>query len=137
MTNLLVQECGFRLFEAQRLSRCKGFACWFDFKILYMTSPEAEMSGTRRRFFQDAAFFGAGVLGLTEALRGDTQVSDPQAARAMEQGRHHSPYGNHKKKEVAPTGPDPFLPMVTPDLPDLPHELDGGVKVFKLVGRNR
>ncbi len=91
------------------------------------------MSGTRRRFFQDAAFFGAGVLGLTEALRGDTQVSDPQAARAMEQGRHHSPYGNHKKKEVAPTGPDPFLPMVTPDLPDLPHELDGGVKVFKLV----
>jgi manganese oxidase len=91
------------------------------------------MSGTRRRFFQDAAFFGAGVFGLAETLRGGTQVSDPQAARAMEQGRHHSPYGNHKKKEVAPTGPDPFLPMSTPDLPDLPHELDRGVKVFKLV----
>ena len=91
------------------------------------------MSGTRRRFFQDAAFFGAGFFGLAEALRGDAQVSDPQAARAIEQGRHHSPYGKHKKKEVAPAGPDPFLPMVTPDLADLPHEMDGGVKVFKLV----
>jgi FtsP/CotA-like multicopper oxidase with cupredoxin domain len=91
------------------------------------------MSGTRRRFFQDAAFFGAGVFGLAEALRGDTQLSDPQAARAIEQGRHHSPYGHHKKKDLAPTGPDPFLPMNTPDLADLPHELDGGVKVFKLV----
>jgi manganese oxidase len=91
------------------------------------------MSGTRRRFFQDAAFFGAGVFGLAESLRGGTQVSDPQAARAIEQGRHHSPYGHHKKKEVTPTGPDPFLPMVTPDLPDLPHELDGRVKVFRLV----
>jgi FtsP/CotA-like multicopper oxidase with cupredoxin domain len=91
------------------------------------------MNGTRRRFFQDAAFFGAGVFGLAEALRGDTQLSDPQAARAMEQGRHHSPYGNHKKKEAALAAPDPFLPMSTPDLPDLPYELDGRVKVFKLV----
>ena len=91
------------------------------------------MSGTRRSFFQDAAFFGAGFFGLAEALRGDAQVSDPQAARAIEQGRHHSPYGKPKKKEVAPTGPDPFLPMVTPDLEDLPHEMDGGVKIFRLV----
>jgi FtsP/CotA-like multicopper oxidase with cupredoxin domain len=91
------------------------------------------MSGNRRRFFQDAAFFGAGFFGLTEALRGDVQVSDPQAARAIEQGRHHSPYGNPKKKEVPPAGPDPHLPMLTPDLADLPHEMDGGVKVFKLV----
>jgi manganese oxidase len=98
-----------------------------------MASPEAEMSGTRRRFFQDAAFFGAGFIGLSEALRGETQVSDPQAARAIEQGRHHSPYGNPKKKEAAPAGPDPFLPMITPDLADLPYEMDGGVKVFKLV----
>jgi FtsP/CotA-like multicopper oxidase with cupredoxin domain len=91
------------------------------------------MSGTRRRFFQDAAFFGAGFFGLAETLRGGAQVSDPQAARAIEQGRHHSPYGKPKNKEVVPAGPDPFLPMVTPDLADLPHEMDGGVKVFKLV----
>jgi len=92
------------------------------------------MSGDRRRFFQDAAFFGAGFLGLAEALRGNTQASDPKTARAIEQGRHHSPYGNHKKKEPpAPTGPDPYLRMTTPDLPDLPHEMDGPVKVFHLI----
>jgi manganese oxidase len=92
------------------------------------------MSGNRRRFFQDAAFFGAGFFGLAEALRGNTQASDPKTARAIEQGRHHSPYGDHKKKEApAPSGPDPYLRMTTPDLPDLPHEMVGGVKVFHLI----
>jgi FtsP/CotA-like multicopper oxidase with cupredoxin domain len=91
------------------------------------------MSGTRRRFFQDAAFFSAGFLGLSEALRGSPQVNDPQTAREIEQGRHHSPYGEHKKKELVSTGPDPLLPMVTPDVADLPFEMDGGVKVFKLI----
>ncbi len=93
------------------------------------------MSGNRRRFFQDAAFFGAGFFGLAEALRSNTQASDPKTARAIEQGRHHSPYSEHKKKEapLAPTGPDPYLRMTTPDLPDLPHEMDGAVKVFKLI----
>jgi FtsP/CotA-like multicopper oxidase with cupredoxin domain len=94
-----------------------------------------EMSGNRRRFFQDAAFFGAGFFGLAEGLRGNTQASDPKTARAIEQGRHHSPYSDHKKKETppAPTGPDPYLRMTTPDLPDLPHEMDGTVKVFHLI----
>jgi FtsP/CotA-like multicopper oxidase with cupredoxin domain len=93
------------------------------------------MSGNRRRFFQDAAFFSAGFFGLAETLRGNTQASDPKTARAIEQGRHHSPYGDHKKKETppAPSGPDPYLRMTTPDLPDLPHEMDGTVKVFHLI----
>src|SRR5690242_4362259 len=93
----------------------------------------ASMSGTRRGFFKDAAFFGAGFLGLSEALRGDPQVNDSQTAREIERGRHHSPYGSHRKKEVVPAGPDPYLPMRTPDVADLPFELDGAVKVFKLV----
>jgi FtsP/CotA-like multicopper oxidase with cupredoxin domain len=91
------------------------------------------MSGTRRRFFQDAAFFGAGFLALAKALRGSTPQNESQRAHEMEQGRHHSPYGHPKKKEVTPARPDPFLPMLTPDLADLPHKMDGGVKVFKLV----
>jgi FtsP/CotA-like multicopper oxidase with cupredoxin domain len=91
------------------------------------------MSGNRRRFFQDAAFFGAGFLGLAESLRGSAPQDDPQTARRIEQGRHHSPYGHPKKKEVLPTGPDPYAPMITPDLADLPHEMDFGVKVFRLV----
>lgn len=91
------------------------------------------MSGTRRRFFQDAAFFGTGFLGLAEALRGSPQMNESQAAREIEQGRHHSPYGNHKKKEIVATRPDSYLPMITPDVPDLPFEANPGVKVFKLV----
>ena len=91
------------------------------------------MSGTRRRFFQDAAFLGAGFLGLSESLRASAPATDPQTAREIEEGRHHSPYGDHKRKEVQPSGPDPFLPMLTPDVADLPYEMDGGVKVFHLV----
>jgi FtsP/CotA-like multicopper oxidase with cupredoxin domain len=93
------------------------------------------MSGNRRRFFQDAAFLGAGLVGLAESLRGNTPGNDPQTAREIEQGRHHSPYGKHLRKQVAPVpaAPDAILPMVAPDLADLPHEMDGAVKVFKLV----
>jgi len=91
------------------------------------------MSGTRRRFFQDAAMFSAGILGLSGALRADPQVNDSQTAREIERERHHSPYGNPKKKEAVSSGPDPYLPMVTPDVADLPFELDAGIKVFKLV----
>jgi FtsP/CotA-like multicopper oxidase with cupredoxin domain len=91
------------------------------------------MSGTRRRFFHDAAFLGAGFFGLAETLRAGTAANEGQTTREMEQGRHHSPYGHHKKKEVVRAGPDPFLPMVTPDLNDLPYQLDGGVKVFNLI----
>lgn len=91
------------------------------------------MSGSRRKFFQDAAFFGAGFLSLTEALRANAQ-SDPQTARQIEAGRHHSPYGNHKTKALEPPlGPDPWRPMIAPDLPDLPFERDGAVKVFRLA----
>jgi len=72
-------------------------------------------------------------LSLTEALRAETQ-SDPKAARAIEQGRHHSPYGDSKKElPLQPKCPDPYLPMLAPDLKNLPHEKDGVVKVFKLI----
>ena len=90
------------------------------------------MSGTRRSFLQNAAFFGAGFFGLTEALRGAPGQTTSQDARQIEEGRHHSPYGSHKKKTEAPP-PEPFVPMVTPDLADLPFEMDGKVKVFRLA----
>jgi len=76
------------------------------------------MSGNRRRFFQDAAFFSAGFFGLTEASRSNPnpQASDPKTARAIEQGRHHSPYGDHKKKKRPfPLAPIPICawPLLT------------------------
>jgi FtsP/CotA-like multicopper oxidase with cupredoxin domain len=66
------------------------------------------MSGTRRRFFQDAAMLGAGLFGLSKSLQ------------AQEEKPHAQPMGA-------------FLPMTTPDVADLPHVLDGGVKVFHLI----
>lgn len=89
------------------------------------------MSGSRRKFFQNAAALSAGFLGLSKALRANPQ-SDPQAARQNEEGRHHSPYGSQKKKPEPPPAPEPFVPMTTPDLPDLPFTMDGSVKVFHL-----
>src|SRR6202521_5556546 len=94
------------------------------------------MSGTRRRFFQNAAGVVTGLFGLGETLRAGTPESTFQSPRENENGRHHSPYGSH--------GPHPAqaravvrnhaLPMVTPDVADLAPEMDGSVRVFHLVG---
>ena len=93
------------------------------------------MSGTRRRFFQDAAAFGAGMFGLRETLRAGTPESTLQSPRENENGRHHSPYGSHgpHPAQARAVVRDHALPMVTPDVADLAHEMDGSVKVFHLV----
>ncbi len=78
------------------------------------------MSGTRRKFFQDAAAFSAGIFGLGAQLHAQTQALHEHAAKP-DRGPHHAPV------DVA-TGP----PVVTPDVPDLPCEMDGAVKVFRL-----
>jgi manganese oxidase len=81
------------------------------------------MRGSRRRFFQNAAVFGAGIMGLSESLRAGLRRG-PQTnheARAREAKR-----GDGSARE-------PFLPMITPDAPDLPYTLDGETKVFHLI----
>src|ERR1700716_540482 len=82
-----------------------------------MEIQEASMSGTRRRFFQDAAVLGAGLFSLGETLA---------AAEPDGEGRAHPP-------RATPTAPRGFRPMVTPDVSDLLHEMESGVKIFKLV----
>jgi FtsP/CotA-like multicopper oxidase with cupredoxin domain len=77
------------------------------------------MSGSRRRFFQDAAIFGAGLLGMSKSL-------EAQAEKPMRMRPHEANHG----RSAAPSAP---LPMVTPDVADLPHEMDGNAKVFHLV----
>ena len=72
------------------------------------------MSSTRRMFFQNAAVFGAGWLGLSKSL----------AAGAQQQGRK-------PPRRSDEYGPAPR--MITPDVPDLPYEMDGAVKVFQLI----
>jgi FtsP/CotA-like multicopper oxidase with cupredoxin domain len=93
------------------------------------------MNGRRRKFFQDAVVFGAGLFGLRGALRAGTPENALQTPRENENGRHHSPYGSHGPHPAAVNLPvrEHPLPMVTPDVADLPHSMDGGVKVFELV----
>jgi FtsP/CotA-like multicopper oxidase with cupredoxin domain len=71
------------------------------------------MNGTRRRFFQDAAILGVGLFGV------------PTIGDAEE--KHISNKGNAKT-----VSPKPSVPMIAPDIPDLPFAMDGAVKVFHL-----
>jgi len=99
------------------------------------------MSGTRRKFFQDAAIFGAGLVGMSKTLSAESggsacaasaQTNYPQPGSKPPTAGKHDAHG-HPAGHAAGGGRDAFLPMVTPDVPDLPYEMDGAVKVFKLV----
>ncbi len=87
----------------------------------------------RRKFFQDAAVFGAGLLGLSKTLAAqpDGTVGNTQTDQAHPKMKDRSQSKGTRAGVLAAR--DAFLPMVTPDVPDLPHEMDGAVKVFKLV----
>src|SRR5579871_4295580 len=78
-------------------------------------APEVSMS-TRRNFFQNAAALSAALFGLSDPL----EAQAPPASG----GRTH-----HAHAEDASPGPA----VTTPDVPDLPFELDGNVKVFRLT----
>jgi len=93
------------------------------------------MSGTRRRFFQDAAMFGAGMLGLSKTVRAGSPQDKLQSPRANENASHHSygSHGPHPSPANAATTRGHAQPMATPDLADLPYEMVGAVKVFQLV----
>jgi FtsP/CotA-like multicopper oxidase with cupredoxin domain len=73
------------------------------------------MSSTRRSFFQNAAAFSAALFGMSDQLK----AQEPAASTRV----HHS------HVEDASRGPL----VITPDVPDLPYELDGNVKVFRLT----
>lgn len=81
------------------------------------------MSNTRRGFFQSAAILGAGLLGWNESLRGQVREYLSDGAKKARRSR--------KEREQAQAGTR-VPPMVTPDVADLPFEMDGGVKVFRL-----
>jgi len=80
------------------------------------------MNGTRRRFFQDAAFFGAGILGWSSRAMGQAQDSLNNLAQGK--SHPHAALTNSQQK--------PRAPFTMPDVPDLPFTLDNGVKVFHL-----
>ena len=91
------------------------------------------MSGSRRNFFQDAAVFTAGLLGLSPRLvaAADTTEHLQAGEKAMGHAQHAAhQHGHAAASKVSETRAP--VPMVTPDVPELPYELDGTTKVFRL-----
>ena len=76
---------------------------------------------------QGAAIFGAGIFG-TRAVAAQKDEQNEHERMQMLPGMNmdHSKMAMHKNGTA-------FLPVVTPDVPDLPFEMDNGVKVFHLV----
>jgi manganese oxidase len=78
---------------------------------------EKEMNKTRRNFLQSAALLSTAAF--------TTQNSKQSAlSRATEPAQNPNHNDARNKK---------FLPVLTPDVPDLPHAVDNGRKVFHLV----
>ncbi|MFZ0885276.1 MAG: copper oxidase [Candidatus Acidiferrales bacterium] len=71
------------------------------------------MNKTRRNFLQSAALLSAGAL---------AEASQAQSAQAP-----------IKKSQQRRATNQKYLPVQTPDVPNLPFELDNGVKVFHLI----
>jgi manganese oxidase len=77
-------------------------------------SEEKKMSSTRRAFFQSATIFGTGLLGWNKSLAAEQQPQRRKSAPSID--AHRS----------AP-------PVITPDVPDLPYEMQDATKVFHLI----
>jgi manganese oxidase len=85
------------------------------------------MDRARRSFLQGAAIFGAGIFGARAVAA--------QKGEQNEHGKMQMPPGmdmDHDKMPMHKSGAA-VLPVATPDVPDLPFEMDHGVKVFHLV----
>jgi len=90
------------------------------------------MGGNRRRFFQEAAVLGAGLFGFSKNL--DAQSTGSAATNAAQQRSGDAAHGGeHRGKRMAAASEGGFVPMVAPDLTDLPFEMDGAIKVFHLT----
>src|SRR5216684_2538257 len=78
------------------------------------------MSATRRSFFKNAAMFGAGLVTWAEGLRAQKNP-----------GSHGPRQSDHWRMKEQLTAPP--LPMLSPDIADLPFTMDSDTKVFHLI----
>ena len=93
------------------------------------------MDRTRRDLLQGAAILGAGLLGTrTVAAQKDEQNEHGkiQAPPGIDMDRHETEM-NEETQQRWPATRSGFLPVVTPDIPDLPYKMENGVKVFHLI----
>ena len=89
------------------------------------------MNKGRRAFIQGAAVVGAGLVAVKEASGLPQQkMDDMQDMKDMPGMAHPQRKASPGKARSSNAGI--IVPMQTPDVPDLPYEMDAGVKVFKL-----
>src|SRR3984957_4863075 len=84
------------------------------------------MSSSRRNFFEVAAVFTAGLFGLSSRLDATQTASTPP----NDQNSPHHAAATKTKSAQPPARP--HVPVIPPDVPDLPFTLDGSTKVFRL-----
>ena len=93
------------------------------------------MNNGRRTFIQSIAALSAGVITSAKALATKQQGQKMQDMPGMQNmpGMQHTQPDQSKSKPAQAPQPGVVVPVVTPDVPDLPFEMDNGVKVFHLV----
>ena len=84
------------------------------------------MDRTRRSFLQRATLFSAGLFAARRVAAGQQDQYPGHEQMPMPPGMQM----DHSNMNMGGTA---SLPVVTPDVPDLPFALDNGVKVFHLV----
>src|SRR5437667_1794978 len=89
------------------------------------------MTKSRRDFFRKA-LVGAGALASTPAWDGPRAQAIEQDHMNMQHDHTHMKMSQATPLRNRPSG-GAFVPLQTPDIPDLPWQIDNGVKVFHLV----
>lgn len=89
------------------------------------------MNKARRTFLQSSAVVGAGLLTAGKIL-GAQQEQQMADMPGMKHEHAKKPVSQQAAPLEVPT-PGIAIPVVTPDVPNLPYEVENGVKVFHLV----
>ena len=84
------------------------------------------MNRARRIFLQSTAALSAGLIAAAKALATGQEEQMPETP-GMQHDQHKMPAVKSRAARSEVT-----VPLQTPDVPNLPYEMDGGVKVFKL-----
>jgi hypothetical protein len=90
-------------------------------------SGEIKMNKGRRTFIQGAAIVGAGLAAVREASGVPRQRMDDM------QDMKNMPGMKMKGKKETAHDYGPFVPVETPDVPNLPFRMDGNIKEFHLI----
>ena len=87
---------------------------------------------TRRNFLQSTATIGAGFFAVKQAEAASTHMATSSTTQIASTGGYLGVSSGSLSK-TEPAGRPAFnTPVVTPDVGDLPFEMDGDVKVFRL-----